>query len=98
MKRAGSFVTVAAAVIFCLSFLCSVSFLAIHAHHHCTDEHCSVCAVLVQCDRRLRSAAAAGSAAPLLLFCSMAAAFLTNAETREASCETLVSLKVEMLN
>ncbi len=98
MKRAGRFVTVTAVMIFCLSFFGSVSFLAVHAQHHCTDEHCSVCAVLVQCDQRLRSAAASGSAALFLLSCSMAAAFLTSAETREASCETLVSLKVEMLN
>ncbi|MBP0966640.1 MAG: hypothetical protein J5722_03300 [Oscillospiraceae bacterium] len=98
MKRAGRFVTAAAIMIFSLSFFGSVSFLAIYAHHHCASEHCAVCAVLVQCDQRLRSAAAAGSAALLLLTCSMAAAFLTSAETREASCETLVSLKVEMLN
>ena len=98
MKRAGRFVMLAAAIVLCLSFFGSVSFLAMHAHHHCTGEHCAVCAVLVQCERRLRSAAAAGSAALLLLSCSMAAAFLTSAETREASCETLVSLKVEMLN
>ena len=98
MKRAGRLVTAAAVMLFFLSFFGSVSFLAMHAHHHCMDETCSVCAVLVQCDQRLRSAVTAGSAALLLLSCSMAAAFLTSAETREASCETLVSLKVEMLN
>ena len=98
MKRAGRFVIVAFVIVFCLSFLGSVSFLAIHTHHHCTGESCSVCAVLVQCDQRLRSAAAAGSSALLLLFCTKTAAFLTSTGTREASCETLVSLKVEMLN
>lgn len=98
MKRAGRFVIIAAVMIVCLSFLSSVSFLAIHTHHHCTGEHCSVCVILAQCDLRLRSAAAASFAALLLLTCSVSTAFLTGAETREAPCETLVSLKVEMLN
>ena len=98
MKIAGRFVMLSAAIVLCLSIFGSVFFPAMHVHHHCTGEHCSVCAVLVQCDQRLRSAAAVGSAALLLLTCSMAAAFLTSAETREVSCETLVSLKVEMLS
>ena len=98
MKRVGRFVIAALVIVFCLSFLGSVSFFAIHTHHHCTGESCSVCAVLVQCDQRLRIATAAGSTVLLLLFCTKAAAFLTSTRTCEASCETLVSLKVEMLN
>lgn len=98
MKRAGRFMMIAAVIVLLLSVLGSVAYAAAHTHHDCTGDGCSVCAVLVQCDQRLRSAVTNGSAALLLLACSMAAAFLTSVEIREVPCETLVSLKVELLN
>lgn len=98
MKKANRIVMIMAVIVLCLSVLGSASCLAFHSHHHCTGENCSVCVVITQCDQRLRSAAVSGSSALLLLCYAALAAFLTGAETREASCETLVSLKVEMLN
>ncbi len=98
MKKTSRIVMIAAVIVLCLSVLGSASCFAVHSGHHCTGADCTICAVLTQCDRRLRSAAVSGSSALLLLCYAALAAFLTDAETREASCETLVSLKVEMLD
>ena len=98
MKRAVRFMMIAAAIVLCLSILGSVSFLAIHSQHDCTGKECLVCDVIMHCEQRLRSAATAGKTALLLLTISLTATILNCAVTHEAPCETLVSLKVEMLN
>ena len=98
MKHISKIMAFLFTLVLCASILGAVFCLAEHTYHDCSGEGCSVCAVLVQCDQRLRSTAAVGTSALLLLSAFMLTVCLTFAVTCEAACETLVSLKVELLN
>ena len=85
-------------VLLCLSVFGSVFCMAAHAHHDCTGESCAVCAVLEQCEQRLRGAVSAAAAVCLLLLFMRYAVSLSGAEARESAVETPVTLKVKLLN
>ena len=98
MKKTSKIAAVLLTVVLCLSVLGAAFCVAAHTHHDCTGESCAVCAVLVQCDQRLRSAASVAAALWLLLFFAGYTVCLTAAETRESAGETPVTLKVKLLN
>lgn len=57
--------------LFVVVLMASGLFVAMHAQHHCTGDHCPVCAVLCACTGLLRLAAASA-----LLSCADCAALL----------------------
>ena len=98
MKKYSRFAAVTVAVLLCISMLGAVFCVAAHTHHDCTGTSCAVCAVLEQCDQRLRGAAAAAAAVLMLLFFAKYAVIPRTAGIREASGRTPVKLKVKLLN
>ncbi len=98
MKKYSKIAAVLVTVMLCVSVLAAVFCAAAHTHHDCTGAGCAVCAVLEQCDQRLRGAAAAAAAVLPVLFFAKYAVIPRTAGTREASGRTPVTLKVKLLN
>lgn len=98
MKNASRIAAVLFTIVLCISMLGAVFIIAEHTHHDCTGENCAVCAVLEQCDQRVRGAVSAVIAVIALFLFAQYIAPLNGFEIREASGETPVSLKVKLLN
>ena len=84
--------------VFVVVLMASGLFVAMHAQHHCTGDHCPVCAVLCACTGLLRLAAASA-----LLSCAVCAAlhaarWRLRATRFNGFFVTLVSLKVKLSN
>ncbi|MBQ3841713.1 MAG: hypothetical protein II820_03365 [Ruminiclostridium sp.] len=100
MKYSGKRALLITAVIFiCISVFCSFFFIAELSDHNCThDDGCEVCRVIAACINIVRgmtantAALSVSTAAILLYLCVLlsARAFVNN--------DTLISLKVELLN
>lgn len=98
MKKTDRFMTFAAALVLCISVLCAVFFLSSHIHHHCTGDECTVCAVLIQCEQRMQGAALANAAGKLMCYAALCFICMCIYAACETVSDTLVSLKVELLN
>ena len=98
MKHTNRITAVMLVFVLFLSMLGAAFFLAEHTQHNCAGENCAVCAVLEQCDQRLRGAVYAAAAAVLLLLFARHTTVSADARLREASGVTPVALKVKLLN
>ena len=87
-----------AAVLFVLVVFCSSVFIAVHGHHHCTDEDCVVCMELEQCRDSLNTL---GASLPAIVFAAAVMVLFVILAAAAVKClngSTLISLKVELLD
>ena len=70
---------------------------AAHEHHHCTGEHCAVCAMVRAAEGLTKRLSAAGSAAPgMLLLLFLAALALLRCVTADLPAATPVARNVRL--
>lgn len=70
-----------------------------HIRHHCTGKECNVCKELIQCSDNIRSPGTAGNTFDeLTAFVTGFAVVLVFAAETVSNNNTLISLKVELLN
>ena len=98
MKTASRSAAILLAVILCLSMLGAAFCISVHSHHHCCGKECAVCAVIAQCEQRLRPVTATAGSIPVLMITVFTVLWMIIPKKREKTDETLVSLKVELLN
>lgn len=88
--------------VFCALFIAALTasglFVAAHAQHHCTGDHCPVCAVLCACMGLLRPAAVFALLALAACAALLAARWRLRAKRFNGFFVTLVSLKVKLSN
>lgn len=87
-----------AAVLLVLVIFCSSVFIAVHGHHHCTDEDCAVCMELEQCRDSLNTL---GASLPVIVFAAAVMVLFVILAAAAVKClngSTLISLKVELLD
>lgn len=87
-----------AAVLFVLVIFSSSVFIAVHGHHHCTDEDCAVCMELEQCRDSLNTL---GASLPAIVFAAAVMVLFVILAAAAVKClngSTLISLKVELLD
>ena len=94
-KRIVSMLT---AMAVCFVMLFSACFIAAEAHHDCAGEGCTVCAQIISCENVLRNVTAAVSCVFLVLHIFTAAAAEAGAAYTARYNDTLIELKVELLN
>ena len=98
MKNTCKISAILLTIILCVSILGAAFCFTEHSGHSCTGENCVVCAVLEQCDQRIRNIATAVTAVTMLMFFAQRAVTLCRLETLEAGGKTPVALKVKLLN
>lgn len=99
MKNLKNRIAAAAAVFVFVSVLfCSAVFIIDHASHKCQGSGCEICAELAQCSNNLRTYFIPGYSA----VCTAAAVFTVYTAVSAAkgadTANTLISMKVELLN
>ena len=91
-------IAVLLAVIFAVTVFGSAVFEAAHADHDCCGEGCAVCAQMSACENMLRSGTVS-TGAVFAVMCAAAAVILTaKPKRRNIKCDTLISLKVLLLD
>ena len=85
------------AVIFALTVFGSAVFEAVHAVHDCCGEECAVCAQLSACENMLRSGAVS-TGAVFAVICAAAVILAVKPKRSNIKCDTLISLKVLLLD
>ena len=82
--------------VFAVTVLLSGAYVTILAHHHCTGDHCPVCAVIAVVRQLLNSLSQTALCVSLLWRGVHLAGSLFRPRAREAAGDTLVSLKVRL--
>jgi len=89
---------IAAVFVFVSVLFCSAVFIIDHSSHKCTGSGCEICAELAQCGNNLRTTCIPGYSA----LCIAAAVFTVYTAVSAAkganTANTLISMKVELLN
>lgn len=85
-------------MILCVTMLCAAFCFTEHTGHICAGESCSVCAVLEQCDQRIRCIASAAAAVMTMMLFTLCAVSLCIADAQQTAGNTPVTLKVKLLN
>ena len=97
MNRTIKKAAVLLALIFALTVFGSAVFEALHADHDCCGEGCTVCAQLSACENVLNSGAAAAGTV-FVFVCAAAAVISIKSGRSYEKCDTLISLKVLLLD
>ena len=90
-------IIISLSVIFVL--LGSTVFIVRHTNHHCTEKSCTVCAELANCRNNILNLGSAGGIGSyLIVFAIGCIAYIFYALFSVSNNNTLISLKVELLN
>lgn len=76
----------------------SALFIAENSDHDCTGDNCSICLTLRQCEQNFEKLGTAGAAAIAVIAVVMAFTEAVCIIKNEANTNTLIKLKVELLN
>ncbi len=97
MTKAGKRILLTAALLICVSFLCSFLFIAEHADHDCTHtDDCGICRVIECCINTIRGTAAEFTAMSVLIAAVMPFTAAFRAVSAECRAVTLISLRTEL--
>ena len=85
------------ALIIAAAILLPLSFIALHSDHYCTGGNCKICLLTEQCIRLINAMTGTADMPSFSAFiCMTSAAVMILA--KQMFCETLISLKVELLD
>lgn len=85
-------------LLLCAAIMFSYIFVSLEAHHDCIEEHCQICVVLHKCESIIRDITCTGIILALSIYIFLYSDRISNFSFKLNKADTLVSLKVMLLN